>query len=95
MSPSDWTEHFVEDEFAALLAMGPRNSTMKLRAERHNDRIDGKLIIFSDAGAFIVQDRSGDIPSLVKSLKRRMKNKLHKWKDLHHGNGHTRRVSGF
>lgn len=93
MSPSEWTEHFVEEEFTSLLAVGPRNSTMKLRAEKYSDKFEGKLIVFSDAGAFIVEDRSPDIPTLVKSLKKKMKAKLHKWKEVHHGHGHTRRVS--
>lgn len=87
MDPSEWTENFLEDELTALLAMAPRNAHMKLKVDRHHAMMEGKLIIYSKAGAFIVEDTSDDITVLTKSLKRKMKSKLHKWKESHYDHG--------
>lgn len=87
MDPSEWTESFLEEEFAALMPLAPRNAHLKLKVERHNDGLEGKLIIYSKAGAFIVEDSADDITALTKVLKKKMKSKLHKWKEAHFDHG--------
>ncbi len=88
MDPSEWTENFLEDELSALLSMAPRDAHLKFKVERFGDGIEGKLIIYSKAGAFIVEDKAGDITALTKVLKKKMKTKLHKWKESHEPHHH-------
>lgn len=84
MDPSDWTESFLNEEFSPLMDSAPPDAAMKLRVEKHHDGMEGKLLMTSRAGTFVVENRSGDITSLVKSLKKKMKGKLLKWKDTGH-----------
>ena len=84
MDPSDWTESFLNDEFHQLMESAPPEANMKLRVEKHYDGLEGKLMMTSKAGTFVVEHKNGDITSLVKSLKKKMKGKLLKWKDSGH-----------
>jgi hypothetical protein len=90
MDPSEWTESFVEGEFESLLALAPRNCHMKVKIDRFESGIQGKLVAYSDRGAFVVEDYSDDITSLTKSLKKKMKAKLQKWRDVHQSYQHGR-----
>lgn len=90
MDPSDLTESYVESEFDALLAIAPRNFHMKVKIEKYESGIEGKLVAYSDAGAFVVKDYAEDITALTKSLKKKMKSKLYKWKDAVHAYQHGR-----
>lgn len=84
MDPSEWTESFVEEEFEALLALAPRNAHMKLRVEKFESGFEGKLVTYSDRGAFVVQDTAEDITALTKSLKKKIKAKFQKWRETVH-----------
>jgi len=84
MEPSEWTETFLDQELSPLLVSSPPEGHLKLKVDKFHDGLEGKLIIYSKAGAFIVEDKAGDITSLTKVLKKKMKAKLHKWKESHH-----------
>lgn len=71
MDPSDWTSEFVEAEFESLLALAPRNCHMKLRIQSFDSGIEGKLVAYSDRGAFVVEDTAGDITVLTNSSRKR------------------------
>lgn len=88
MDPSEWTEEYIEGEFDALLAIAPRNCHMKLKVSKFHSGIEGKLVAYSDRGAFVVEDKAEDITALTKSLKRKMKSKLQKWRDVVHAFQH-------
>lgn len=90
MDPSEWTQSYVEGEFEALLALAPRNCHMKLKIERYHSGFEGKLVAYSSAGAFVVEDSADDITSLAKSLKKKMKAKLQKWRDVYQSYNHGR-----
>ncbi len=90
MSPSEWTESYVESEFETLLSLAPRNFHMKIKIEKFESGFEGKLIAHSDAGSFVVKDYAEDITALTKSLKKKMKAKLYKWKDAVHAYQHGR-----
>ncbi len=81
MDPSEWTSQFVELELESLEALAPRNFHMKIKITRFGSGFEGKLIAFSDAGSFVVKDSAADITVLTKSLKKKMKSKLNKWRD--------------
>ncbi len=87
MDPSEWTEDFLEDELASLLTMAPPDSHMKLKVDKFHSGLEGKLIIYSKIGAFIVEDSAGDITSLTKVLRKKMKTKLHKFKEAYYDHG--------
>jgi hypothetical protein len=87
MDPSEWTEDFLADELSPLLPTAPPHSHLKLKVNRFHEELEGKLIIFSKAGAFIVEDTAGDITTLTKVLKKKMKAKLHKWKESYYDQG--------
>jgi hypothetical protein len=93
MDPSEWTAAFLEEELGPLLPMCPPDAHMKFKVDKHGDGLDGKLIIYSKAGPFIVEDKAGDITALTKLMKKKMKTQLHKWRETHqnhHGYGHGR-----
>jgi len=90
MDPSEWTAEFLEEELAPLLPTAPPEAHMKLKVDRFHDGLEGKLIIYSKAGAFIVEDKAGDVTTLTKMLKKKMKTRLHKWKESHHHPNHHR-----
>ena len=90
MDPSDWTASYVEAEFDALLAIAPKNCHMKVKIEKYESGIEGKLVAYSDGGAFVVKDYAEDITALTKSLKKKMKAKLYKWRDAVHAYQHGR-----
>lgn len=81
MSPSDWTEDYLKEELLPLAAWAPKDSNMKLRAEKYQGGFEGKLILYSGSGAFVVEEKAPDLTVLVKGLKKKMKTKLHKWRD--------------
>lgn len=84
MDPSEWTEQFLNDEFSPLMDWAPKDASLKLKVERHSSGLDGKLLMYSTAGTFVVENKGDDITTLVKALRKKMKNKLHKWKDDGH-----------
>jgi ribosome-associated translation inhibitor RaiA len=84
MSPSDWTENFLNEEFAPLMNHSPKDSSLKLRVEMFDDGVEGKLLMHSPAGTFVVEHKESDMNTLVKSLKKKMKAQLHKWKESGH-----------
>ncbi len=86
MDPSEWTENFLNEEIQPLLAWAPRRSTLRLKVERHHSgSFEGKLIIYSEGTAFVVEAQDeDDILNLCMTLKKRMKTKLQKWKSTHH-----------
>lgn len=88
MDPSDWTSEYMEAEFESLLALAPRNCHMKLRINTFDSGIEGKLVAYSDRGAFVVEDKAGDVTMLTKALKKKMKAKLQKWRDTVHAYQH-------
>jgi hypothetical protein len=89
MQPSDGTENFLNEEFGPLLEWAPKDASLRLRVEVHPDGFDGRLLLQSSGGTFKVEGKADDLTDLVKSLKKRMKGKLHKWKDNgHHFTGH-------
>lgn len=90
MDPSDWTASFVEEELAPLMNFAPRNCHMKVRISRFDSGIEGKLIAHTDAGTFIVKEYSEDISALTKSLKKKMRVKLQKWRDAVYDYQHGR-----
>ena len=91
MDPSEWTENYIESEFEALLSIAPKNCHLKLKVERFGKNgIEGKLITYSNGETFIVNEHNHDIATLTKSLKKKMKAKLHKWRDVHLSHQHGR-----
>lgn len=88
MDPSDWTQDFVEAELDALLAIAPRGCHMKLKVNKFGSGLEGKLVAYSDRGAFVVEDKAEDVTALAKALKRKMKSKLQKWRDVVHSYQH-------
>ena len=81
MSPSDWTEDYLKEELLPLAAWGPRDASMKLRADRFQDGFEGKLIVYSGGGAFVVEEKGHELTALIKGLKKKMKTKLQKWRE--------------
>jgi ribosome-associated translation inhibitor RaiA len=88
MSPSEWTEKFLNEAFAPLMSHSPKDSSLKLRVEKFHDGLEGKLLIHSPAGTFVAECKEDDINTLVKAVKKKMKAQLHKWKEDGH-NFHT------
>ena len=88
VEPSEWTEEFVEAEFESLLTYAPRNFHMKVRINSFDSGVEGKLVAHSDRGSFVVEAKAEDISSLTHTLKKKMRSKLQKHRDLVHSYQH-------
>lgn len=95
MTPSEWTEDFLQEQLGPLAAWAPGGSEMKLKASRYSEGFEGKLLIHSSGGAFVVAHKAADLEKLVHGLKKKMKTKLHKWKQTtqSRNNGHPYRYA--
>lgn len=82
MNPSEWTEDFVENELKTLSLWAPTGSQLKLNVGRFSkQQFEGKLVLHSESTAFVVEAKHNDLSSLIKSLRKKMKSQLTRWKE--------------
>lgn len=81
MTPNEETMTFLMDELTASISLAPKNSKVKLKYQMRNNGFEGHIILQSSNCAFIASAHERDLTTLIKSLKKKLKAQMSKWRD--------------
>jgi ribosome-associated translation inhibitor RaiA len=81
MNPNEETMTFLLDELTASISLAPRNSKVKLKYQMRNNGFEGHIILQASNCAFVATAKEKDLTTLIKSLKKKLKAQMGKWRD--------------